>query len=128
MRSNMESVAEFCKRTRSTKQRVSIWIQRGDLIAEKKGGVWVLLGLQAKPTPKKRGKAKVTGKAFGVVKQYDTEGNYIKSFDSIKQASRELNRCGSAISRALNTASRTAYGYVWKREESLSNVNKSIDK
>jgi hypothetical protein len=123
----MESVKEFCKRTKSTKQRVSIWIQRGDLIAEKKGGVWVLLGLQAKPTPKKRGKAKVKGKKFGVVKQYDTEGNYIKSFESIKQASRELNRCDSAISRALNTASRTAYGYVWKREETLPNADKGID-
>jgi hypothetical protein len=124
----MESVAEFCKRTNSTKQRVSLWIQRKDLIAEKKGGVWVLLGLQAKPTPKKRGKAKTIGKKFGVVKQYDTEGNYIKSFESIKQASRELKCCESGISRALNTASRTAYGYVWKRKETLPNDNKGIDK
>jgi ribosomal protein L19E len=124
----MESVKEFCKRTGAKKQRVSIWINEGRLKAKPKKRGWELEENQEKPTPKGRGKAKVTGKAFGVVKQYDTKGNYIKSFESIRQASKELNREGSAISKVLNTASRTAYGYVWKREESLSNVNKSIDK
>ncbi len=116
----MESVAEFCKRTRSTKQRVSIWIQRGDLIAEKKGGVWVLLGLQAKPTPRTRGKGKKTPavrlKKLGILKQYDKEGNYIRSFASAKEASEQVGCCESSISRACNTETRTAYGFIWKRE------------
>lgn len=116
----MESVQEFCKRTGTTKQRVSDWIQRKDLIAEKKGGVWILLGLQAKPTPRKRGKGKKKESYKGEVKQYDLDGNYIKSYKSIKEAGESLNRCVTSISRAINTDSRTAYGFVWKREK-LSN-------
>lgn len=120
----MESVQEFCKRTRTTKQRVSLWIKRGDLIANKVGGVWVLLGLQAKPTPKKRGKAKITKRRLGILKQYDREGNHLKDFKTIKEASKEVGCCESGIGRAINSDTKTAGGFIWKRCES---ANKSID-
>jgi len=116
----MESVQEFCKRTGTTRQRVSIWIQRGDLIAEKKGGAWILLGLQAKPKPKKRGVDKRARVRKGLVKQYNLDGTYIRSYKSVKEAGEFLNRCVTGISKAINTENLTAYGFVWKREK-LSN-------
>tara|TARA_R110001599_G_scaffold2627_6_gene14271 strand:+ start:21277 stop:21633 length:357 start_codon:yes stop_codon:yes gene_type:complete len=112
----MEDIKQFCKRTRSTKQRVSLWIQRGDLIAEKKGGVWVLLGLQAKPKPKQRGKGKKKESHKGLVKQYNLDGTYVGCYKSVKEAGETLNRCVTGISKAINTDSRTAYGFIWKRE------------
>ena len=121
----MESVQEFCKRTGTTKQRVSLWIQRGDLIAEKKGGVWVLLGLQAKPKPKTRGKSTKVKRRLGILKQYDKAGNYIKSYKTIREAGKAIGCCPSGIGRAVDSLTKSAGGFIWKRCEKIT---KSIDK
>lgn len=48
------------------------------------------------------------------VNQYDLEGNFIKQWDTIKNASRNLNIKDSNISRACKNKSKTAGGYIWK--------------
>ena len=124
----MEDIQEFCKRTNSTKQRTSLWIQRGELIANKIGGVWVLLGLQAKPLPKGRGKGKKAPlgglKRMGIVEQYDLDAVLIATHKTIKIASIKLNCHESTIGAAINTESWTAKGYLWKRQSLEINEDK----
>ena len=48
------------------------------------------------------------------VLQYDKLGNFIKEFNSIKQASIETNTFSSSISNNLNNKSKTAGGFIWK--------------
>ena len=113
----MESVKDFCKRTGATKQRVNIWIQEGRLIAQKIGGSWGLLGIQAKPKPKGRGKAKRGQKRLGVVKQFSKEGELIATYETSALASEAVGTTRANISIAINNPSRTAKGYKWERED-----------
>lgn len=46
--------------------------------------------------------------------QYDKNGTFIKSYDSILLASKELNIEHAAISRCCNDTQRTAGGYIWR--------------
>lgn len=46
--------------------------------------------------------------------QYDLQGNFIKEFPSINEASRELNKLQSNISRCANGFRNQAYGFIWK--------------
>ena len=48
------------------------------------------------------------------VNQYDLLGNYIKSFDCIQDAARELQVNGSHISSVCSKKRPTAYGYKWE--------------
>lgn len=48
------------------------------------------------------------------VLQYDLDGNFIKKWDYIRQASNELNIDHSNISGCCNGKYKTAYGYVWR--------------
>ena len=47
------------------------------------------------------------------VKQIDRQGNVIKLWDSISEASRELSMSVSAICRCLKGLSKTAGGFIW---------------
>lgn len=47
---------------------------------------------------------------------YDKEGNLINIYESIREATRQLEcKTSSHISECLNGTRKTAYGYIWKR-------------
>ena len=48
------------------------------------------------------------------IDQYDKDGNFIKTWDSISDASRNLNIHHSDISRCCSKKRKTAGGYIWK--------------
>ena len=58
------------------------------------------------------------------ISQYDLQDNYIKTFNSISEAARELNGNRQNIIDCLKNKkkykNRTAYGYKWKYEEVMS--------
>lgn len=47
------------------------------------------------------------------VYQYDLEGKYINSFDSYREAGRQLNYDSTPISRCARGKQKTSYGFVW---------------
>ncbi|WP_242227195.1 NUMOD4 domain-containing protein [Bacillus cereus group sp. BfR-BA-01315] len=50
------------------------------------------------------------------VAQYSLDGDYIRTFDSMREASRLIGRGGNgSISACCNGKLKTAYGYVWKK-------------
>lgn len=51
------------------------------------------------------------------VNQYDLERNFIQQWNTIKDASRNLNIKDSNISRVCNNKSKTAGGYIWRYVE-----------
>lgn len=59
---------------------------------------------QKKVTPFKRIK----------INQYDLFGNFIKTFDSIKDASVEINGLSTNIVKCLKNKTKSAYGYKWE--------------
>lgn len=48
------------------------------------------------------------------IKQYDLEGNLIREWNSIAEASRKMNMVAPSISSNLRGLSKTAGGYIWK--------------
>lgn len=48
------------------------------------------------------------------VMQYDLDGNFIKEYKSIMEASRQLKINHSGIVQALKRKSKKAYGYIWE--------------
>lgn len=48
------------------------------------------------------------------ISQFDLQGNFIKKYTSLSQASRELNISSGAISNALSGRTKTCKGFVWK--------------
>ena len=48
------------------------------------------------------------------VAQYDLNGNHIKTFDSIIEASKELKICKSNISKVCKGKMNKTGGYIWK--------------
>ena len=48
------------------------------------------------------------------IKQYDINGNYIKTFEYIRNAQKELNIDGSSISKCCKGKRKSAGGYIWK--------------
>lgn len=54
---------------------------------------------------------------YGIL-QYDLNGNFIKKYDTCKQAMEELNiksKNYGNIGRAVRGKRKTAYGYIWKQ-------------
>ncbi len=51
------------------------------------------------------------------VEQYDSEGNFLKRYGSIREASRKIDITNQAIVRCLKGKSKTSGGYVWKYAE-----------
>ena len=115
----MQSVIEYANIHNVSKVTVYKWIDEGAIKVDEEGKIFEG---QPRPKPKKRGKGKapskrkVKEKLFGVVNQLDMRFKYIKSFSSIKEASEELGCASSAISRACNNVTRSAYGFRWERE------------
>lgn len=48
------------------------------------------------------------------VKQYDKQGNYIKTWDSIIEAAHEVNVAPCCISNTCSNRRKTAGGFIWK--------------
>lgn len=71
----------------------------------------LLNGLHA-PSPM-AGKIGALNPCSKTIYQYDTEGNFIKKWDSISDASRELGIGNSNISNCLSGRYKTAGGYKW---------------
>ena len=57
------------------------------------------------------------------VNQYDLQGNFIRQWNSVMSAQNHFKNNGSGISSCLNGKCKTAYGYIWKYEDS----NKKIE-
>ena len=53
---------------------------------------------------------------FKKVNQYDLKNNFIKKWNSISEASKELNIDNSSISAVCKNKRKTAGGYIWKYE------------
>jgi len=51
------------------------------------------------------------------ITQFDLEGNYIATFNSINEASRQLGIRNDGISACLRGKQKTAYGHIWKYQE-----------
>lgn len=67
----------------------------------------------AKPTPGCFKKGNIPHN-LTKVNQYDLEGNYIQTFNSIKLAAKSINKSPTGISNCLNHCSNTCGGYIWK--------------
>lgn len=48
------------------------------------------------------------------VKQYDLEGNYIKTWNKMNEAEKEMNITHGKISQVCRGKQKTAYGYIWR--------------
>lgn len=57
-----------------------------------------------------------SNKNWKSILQYDLNGNFIKKFNSINEASKEVNGDVSAISRCANHNYKYAYNYKWEWE------------
>ena len=53
------------------------------------------------------------------VKQYDLENNYIKTFEYIRDAEKELNIDESSIAKCCRLKRKTAGGYIWKYADDI---------
>lgn len=49
---------------------------------------------------------------------YSKTGEYLRSFDSLTEAADYLNKTPVHISKCCKGIRKTAYGYMWKYEES----------
>lgn len=56
------------------------------------------------------------------INQYDLDGNFIRSWNMVKEASKALNLHQSTIHRVLNNKYKTAGGFIWKYTEDKSVV------
>ena len=65
------------------------------------------------PMTGRKGKLNPNSKA---ILQYDLDGNFIKRWDSISDASRYFGRGHSSISLCLIGKNKTAYGFKWEYE------------
>lgn len=57
-------------------------------------------------------------KKYKAIKQYDLQGNFIKQWQSVKEASETLNIYKSGISSCANGTYKQCMGYIWKYAES----------
>lgn len=51
-----------------------------------------------------------------LIHQYDPNGNYLRTFNSIKEAAEFVGGKNNSISAAARGEHKTAYGYIWKYE------------
>ena len=56
----------------------------------------------------------VVYKAKKKVNQYTIDGTYLKTFDSLSDASKEINKSSSNISKCCNGDRKSVGGYIWK--------------
>jgi hypothetical protein len=59
-------------------------------------------------------KQKISNILSKPILQYDLEGNFIREWQSMKEASISLNICSPLISKVCRNEKQTAGGYIWK--------------
>ncbi len=52
------------------------------------------------------------------IDQYDIEGNYLKTWDSLSEISNQYNYASSNIAKCCNRKISSAYGYIWRYKNS----------
>lgn len=62
----------------------------------------------------KSGKYTILGKRIKLINKFDMNNNFIKSYISIMQASRENNIKRTAISNCANNLTKSAGNYIWR--------------
>ena len=50
------------------------------------------------------------------ISQYSLQDNFIRNWDSIREAANELGFSESVIGRCVNNKRKTAYKFIWKRQ------------
>jgi len=50
------------------------------------------------------------------ISQYNLQGNFIRNWDSIREAANELEFLESQIGRCVNGKRKTAYKFIWKKQ------------
>ena len=55
-----------------------------------------------------------------IIYQYDLNNNFIKKFNSARQAAKEVNGYHSNIIKCCNKKIKTAYEYIWRYEEDIN--------
>lgn len=73
----------------------------------------VLIGIHASSPMK--GKTGAKNPQSKKVLQYDIDGNYLKTWDSIADITRQLAFLQCGISSCINGRSHSSYGYIWKK-------------
>ena len=63
------------------------------------------------------GRSQMNKQGSKALLQYDLQGNFIKEFPSVSEASRELGKSQANISRCANGFKNQAYGFIWKFKE-----------
>ena len=48
------------------------------------------------------------------INQYDLDGNFIRTWDSIHQVEKTIGYDSSSICKCLKNKTKTSYGYIWK--------------
>lgn len=66
------------------------------------------------------------GKRSKRISQYSRDGKYIKTYPSIREAHRQTGFDRAAIYRSLVGKRPSAFGYVWRYADQISEVGKSL--
>ena len=61
---------------------------------------------------------------YETLSQYDKDGNHIKTFSSLKEASQETNTNYVTLSNACNNKIRLANGFQWRKGKNKDNIGK----
>lgn len=59
---------------------------------------------------------------FNVINQYDTEGNFIKSWNGYSEINKVLGYSQQNICHCCKRRTRTAFGYVWRYADEQNNI------
>jgi group I intron endonuclease len=76
-------------------------------------------------TEKSKEKMRSSNKTQIPVNQYDLEGNFIKQFASISDASRQTNIVRASIGKCCNNVRQTAGGSIWQHSTSETLITES---
>ena len=107
------SQEEASKKTGASKGTISFVING----RQKTSGGYVWRYFDADKIPEKIEKTEITAPEAKEVIQLDLAGNIIKTFPSIKSASKICGICTKNIRNVINGKQKTAGGYKWKRKE-----------
>lgn len=101
------------KQKQSKLHKGTIWINNGIITKMIKPDYFYIYEQQGYV----KGRGKDTSDIVNRIKilQYDLEGNLIREFNSISDATKSLNKVGSLIGECVRGNRKTAYGYIWKR-------------
>lgn len=119
----METVTEYAKRLDVTISLVYYWIKKDRLEIEVERGVKKIVGFPDRPYIKEGGRPKLAVKnkqyknRLGKLIQRGSQGDIIREWDSVKEASKFFGRVPSAITMVINKPDKKSCGFIWTRED-----------